>query len=331
MVTIDENGYFELDVAMKATGGNSEKAIAMVAGEYFDCAVLKGAFLMKDSMQSGLILIFFNTANNYIPFIDSAILKTSMIYEQIDITSDWMTVLRELNTLKKDDNVVNIPEINDKIVSEIFKANLFPDVKSGNIHQLENDGKVILQRVLGNQQVSCNLSIEQVSSLAMSKESIPFEQPPSPEQTRKESEIENVMKNIEKQAEFVLEGNAVIAPVKGKFITNIQIGDEILLVISDKDQTSRNILTSLKAIDEDGIVSPLPGKIVQKINMPENKTIVLYALVDKGILVKLVEDSSLKIIDTSMRKTSTGEITIPLGIIIFIIVAIIAVVIFLLV
>ena len=327
----DENGYFELDVAMKSTGGDSEKANAMVAGEYFDCAVLKGSFLMKDTMQSGLILIFFNTANDYIPFIDSVILKTSVIYEQIDIASDWKIIWRELGALKKSIDIVNIPEINDKIINEILKANFFPDVKSGNLNQLENDMRVILRKVWGNQQVSCNLSIEQVSSLTMSKEGIPFEKPSSLEQTHADSEIESIMQNIEKQAEFVLEGSAVIAPVKGKFITNIQIDDEILILLTDKDQMSKNILTTRQAIDEDGIISPVPGKVVQKISLPETGTIVLYALIDKGILVKLVEDSSLKIIDTSVGKTSAGEMTIPLGIVLFIIIAVIGVLIFLLV
>jgi len=323
METIDEN---ELDIAMKSTNGDTEKAFAMVIGDYSDCAVLKGVFLLQDSKHSGLILIFFNIANDYIPFIDSVILKNPTVYENIDITAEWKTVLHEFDALKKSDDILNLSGTNEKIVDEIFKINFFPDLKSGNLDYLEVNMGLILRKVLGNQPINCNLSIEQVSSLAMSKEDLPFEKPTAFKQVHEESEAESVMHNIEKQAKFVLEGNVVIAPVKGKFITNVQIGDEILILISDKDQTSKNILTSLKAIDEDGLVSPVPGKIVQKINLPETKSIVLYALVDKGILVKLVEDSSLKIIDTSMKKTSVGEIKVPLKIILFIAAAIIAVI-----
>ena len=332
MAIPDENSNSELDIALKSTNGDTEKALAMIAGEYFDCAVLKGTFLLQDSGYSGLIVIFFNTANDYIPFIDSVILKTSVVYEQIDASAEWKAVLHEINTLKKSHDIIGTSGINDKILNEIFKENFFLGVKSGNVNQLENGLEVILRKVLGNQPTSCNLGIEQINSLTMSKEGIPFVKPAFFTQPQEKTETEKIMQSIEEQAQFVLEGNAVIAPVKGKFITNVQIGDEILILINDKDQESRTVLTSLNAIDEDGTVSPVPGKIVQKINLPDTRSIVLYALVDKGILVKLTEDSSLKIIDiSSMEKASSGEIKIPLGVILFIVAALIIVTVILLV
>ena len=331
MATPEENSNSELDIALKSTNGDAEKALAMVAGEYFDCAVLKGAFLLQDSRYSGLILIFFNIDNDYIPFIDSVILKTSVVYEQIDASAEWKVVLRELDTLKKSNDIVAASGINDRMLNEISEADFFIDVKSGNIDHLENSLEAILRKVLGNQPTSCNLSIEQVSSLIMSKEGIPFEKSAHTiEEAQKKPEIESIIQNTEKQAKFVLEGSAVIAPVKGKFITDIQINDEILVLINDKDQVSKTVLTSLDAVDENDIVLPVPGKIVQKINLPETNSVILYVLVTKGVLVKLIEDVSLKIVDISMAKTAGGEVKIPLGIFIFIIAAIVTIIIVLL-
>ncbi|MDR3237680.1 MAG: hypothetical protein LBT84_04175 [Spirochaetia bacterium] len=324
-----ENGQtqetpFELDVAIKATGGDVQKAMDMVSGEYFDNAVLKGTFLLQDSGYSGMFLIFFNIANNYIPFMDSSIVKSTLIYEQFDAAAEWAVVLREIGTLKQSDDIVDIPGANDKIINEILQENFFPDAKSGNLERIEGSLELIIRKVLGNQPVSCNLSIEQTTSLAMFKESVPFEDsgtvPPVRNVTPQQSEFDQLMADIEKDAEFVIEGSAVIAPVKGKSINEVKPGEKIMVLLTNKDPVSRRVLSYLKATDDD-IIYPVPGKVVEKVSLAERGIVVIYALVAKGIMAKLIEEDSLKItmVDGKSGADSPGGVNkVSIGIVLFI-------------
>ena len=320
-----------VESALKCTGGDIVKARAMVDGTYVDGSVLKGTFLLQDMGYSGVFVIFFNTEENYIPFMDMITKKSSIIYEQLDMSAGWKNVLREMNTLKSETDDVDISSRKDKIIREIIEMDYFSDVKSGNVDNLEASTELILRKVLGNQNISCKLDLEPVSSLSMMQESVPFEKPSIDYISDKiRSEVENnpelveKIAEIEKKADYVIDAAIILSPVKGKALYEIENGEKIMVNLDVHDEVAKNVLSSLKALDEDGDFHAIPAKVVGKFVLPVSGSIIMYALVAKGVLVKIIEESNVKISVLNMgeqdKKRFLDNFNLPLPLVLFVIV-----------
>ena len=65
-------------------------------------------------------------------------------------------------------------------------------------------------------------------------------------------------------------------------------------MLNTRDAVSHKILTVLNAIDSDGKISPIKGRVKAKIPL-EKGGYIIYALVAKGVLAKIVEEENVKI------------------------------------
>jgi hypothetical protein len=314
---LDEQGKTEpisdqtselMEAALKCAGGDMGKARAMADGTYFDNVVIKGTYLLQDFGHSGIFIIFFNIEDDYIPFLDAVTIKSSIVYEQFDTSGSWKAIVREINTLKQAKDQVEAPSRLENVMREILSMDVFVNVKTGDIDHLEGFVEQLLRRVLGNQSISCKLNMEKISSLTMFQEGIPFEKPPvmdfMTEQIKSETvnhpELERQMLNVEKEADFIIEGSVILSPVKGKFLSDVTPGDKIMVALIGKDKVSRKVLASLKAVDDEGRMFPIPGSVVEKFTLASRGMTILYVLVAKGVMVKLIEEGDLKVamIDT---------------------------------
>lgn len=331
-----------MELALQCTEGDADKARSMVNGTYFDNTVLKGTFLLQDFGHSGVFIIFFNIEKDYISFMDMVTVKSPIIYEQLDASGDWKTLSREINTLKNEAGSLDTTDRRDTIIREMIEMNFFDSVKGGEINRLEFDMEMVLRKVLGNQHTSCKLSLAPVSSLSMLQEGIPFEKPETSFIINKvDAELENnpelteQIANVEKDAEYIIDGSIVVSPVKGKSLLEVAVGDKIMVNLTGNDVVTQKVLKVLGAIDSERKISPVQGKVVEKFTLSDSGSIILYVLVAKKVMAKIIEESNVKIsvLDTGEsddNNASEGWVKLPLPVVVFLALFCLAAVFFLL-
>lgn len=300
-----------IEMSMKYVDGDMEKAKAMAAGQYLDNVAVKAKFFMQQSGKSGMFFAFFNIFDEYISYVESVVVQNDSIYEKVRIFDDWKSLFSDMNAYKQGGDFLDMNNLPDLLIDGMVERDIFPYVQESNLDELTRNIQLILKQVLEEMNVQCQVEIEPTSSLAMELGGIPLVTPHGSEAAQEETsapdipeetEFERRIRTIEEEANFVVEGTSIVAPVKGKYINDIQVGEKLMVLLPGKDPVSRKILSVLHAVDSDGRISPIKGRVKEKVSM-EKSGYILYALVAKGVLARLTEEENVKI------RMETGEET----------------------
>lgn len=303
-----------IEIALKYTDGNMDKAKAMASGQLLDNTVVKCKYYLQRSGHSGLFLAFFNVVDEYISYLAAALVANPSIYEKSRIFDDWKILFADMNAFKGGGDIVEMGDLDNKLIDGMVSKDVFPAVQSGDLDSLTKNIGEILNEVFPGEQVQHQLEIEPTSSLMMEVGGIELETPQQnepevkekpKEQAPDETETERRMREVEEEANYIVEGASIVAPVKGKYINDISVGEKMMVLLPNKDPVSRKILSVLNAVDSEGRISPIKGRVKEIIPMEKGGS-VIYALVAKGVLAKLVEEENVKI---RMESADAEEVT----------------------
>ncbi|PKL36163.1 MAG: hypothetical protein CVV44_18265 [Spirochaetae bacterium HGW-Spirochaetae-1] len=302
-----------IELALKYTNGSMDKAKAMASGQYLDNVAVKTKFFLQKSRKSGLFLAFFNIIDEYISCIESVFVNNSTIYDKVRVFDDWKVLYKDINAYRQGGDAAEVPGLNDRLIDGMVEKDIFPEVQDGNLDNLTKSMQLIVRGIFPDDQVQCQIELEPTSSLAMDLGGVLLATPsgsePADESKQalpvEETELEKRMKAVESEARYVVEGTSIVAPVKGKYINDIAVGEKIMVLLPNKDAVSQKILSVMNAVDGDGRISPIKGRVKDKIPM-EKSGYIVYALVAKGVLAKLIEEENVKIRMES-TETENGE------------------------
>jgi hypothetical protein len=283
-----------IDIALKYTNDDLEKAKEMAADQYFDVIVVKGRFIVEKRGYSGMFLAFFNYINEYIANVSSIISSKTELYDSVNVFNDWKTLHKDLMIYKQGTDMVDSQNFNYFLIDSFVTHDVFPDVREKNKDDLTNTFHDIISKSLNVDTVECEIEFESTSSLAMNLAGVPIDLPGGEsKETIGIPEDERITK-IESEAKYVIAGEALVAPVKGKNINELYPGDKIKLLLPGKDVVSDKILKLLNAYDSEGVRLPVTGRI--KAVVPNvGGGFILYAFVAKGVLAKIYEEENVKI------------------------------------
>ena len=320
-----------IQLALKYTAGDMDRAKAMVSGQYQDIIVMKGKFLVPSLEQTGIFIAFINTIEEYISNVTTLISSNVEIYEKVRIFDNWKTLYGDIMAYLKHGETIDTQNFTNFLLDSFIGYDIFPDVQENNLDNLTKTVFEILTKSFNATDVQCQIELGVTSSLSVELNGIDIDVPGGVEAKDQaqddESEIDARIKRIESEAKYVINGEIIVAPVKGRYINDVTVGDKIKVMLSNRDAVSNKILTVLKAIDDDGKISPIKGRIKAKVPL-EKSGYILYALVAKGVLAKIVEEENVKIqIDIPEAEQKAGQeddskiIYLMLAIVVLIIVA----------
>jgi hypothetical protein len=290
-----------IDIALKYTNGDITKAKEMASGHVNDIVVVKGKFLDLASSQSGLVLVFFNIDFEYIACIESMIANNSGIFDRARIFDDWKALYLDLKTFQKGTESIDSTEFNNSIINSVIQNDLFGNVEEGNLESVKKKLNSSISEFYSAKSVQLQIELNKTNSLALDVAGLIIEIPGKKEKEEKEkenkaeeTESERRMSRIEQEAMYVVKGNSIVSPVRGKFVNDLIAGDNIKIILSDKDMVSQKILNAVNAYDAEKKPLPVKGRIKEVIPLEKNG-FVIYALVAKGILAKLLEEENFKL------------------------------------
>jgi hypothetical protein len=204
--------------------------------------------------------------------------------------------------------VIHDSDLGYFLVESMISHDVFPDVLEGKLENLTATLQRILQEHYETRQLQITLEMEDTSSMEMELLDVPMEDMTTGEDEEGESDPESMKEDtpevtqedekisrIEDEANYVVEGKSIVSPVKGRFLSDIAVGEKMKVLLNGSDGVTKKILNVLNAYGEDGHPLPIKGRVKEKI--PYNRGgYIFYVLVAKGILAKLVEDENVKVL-----------------------------------
>ena len=300
-----------LETALKYTNGDIEKAKAMVAGQYNDVTAVKGKFLVEDNGESGIFLIFVNIKDEYISKIILVNSYNSSIFDKVRIFDDWKTLYNDSMAFSRGNDIIDSQELSEYLLDSVIKHDIFLEVEEENLGDLVRKLNQIIKEFYNIDDLQCQIDVDNLSSLAVELMGIVVDLPAgmdggAGEDTQEKPGdelpvVDERITKIEEEANFIVSGSIIVAPVSGKYVNDINLGELIKVLLTGKDSVTKKLLTVLNATKEDGSISPVKGRLKAKIPL-EKGGYILYALVAKGVLAKIIEEENVKIqIDLTVR------------------------------
>ena len=295
-----------IEAALRFSKGDMDKAKLMASGKLQDVVVIKGKFIDVEKNISGIILAFINITDEYISAIRTVQFSTTGVFTTTRVFDGWKSLYDNLTAYESAPDVLDSLKLNQDLLDEFIKIDVFPDAQSMNLDFLAVSVQDIIKTSLGSEKVKSQIELEKTSSMDIALAGIDVMVPSSDEDEdakleEKASEkkapqtaLEKKLDEIESKASFVVEGKCVLSPVKGKYINETVLGEKIFVTLPGKDELSEKIIDAYKARDHEGKPLPVVGKVVEKVSI-EGGGVVLYVLVAKGIYAKIIEEDNVKI------------------------------------
>lgn len=311
-----------IEIALKFTNGDMEKAKLMASGGLLDVTVIKGKFIVADQELSGFFLGYINTLGEYISAVRSVVVSNNSIFTRIRIFDEWKLHYKNLLAYKKGDDSVNSDRLDSDLLSSFIKHDIFPDVQKENLDYLSGSIPEMIRESFKSGNVKCQLDLEKTSSLDLVLAGIDIMLPePVEEQPVKEAEPADIkpaadtgfskkLSDIESKAQYVVEGCLVLSPVRGKLISEVSQGERIYVMLPGKDPVSQKVLDAYKARNEEGNPLPIVGRVLEKIPNELTKGLIIYVVIAKGIYAKITEEENMKVqteLTASSQKSEDDE------------------------
>lgn len=299
----------KIEIALKYTGDDMEKAKFMAAGKLQDVVSIKGKFVVPEQNQSGAFLAFVNVAQEYISAVKSVLTTNTGTYSRLRIFDDWKSLYKNLITYEKAGDAADAGKLTGSILESLIKNDVFPDVQKMNLEYLSVALQDMIKEIFKSDKAKCQVDLEKTSSMDLELIGIDVMVPESsaqqgsgaePAAVAEEKKVPDTpfrkkLGEIESKASFIVEGCCVLSPVRGKPIREIAQGERILVSLTAGDPVSEKIIDAYKARDHEGKPTPIVGRVTEIVPNEEAKGVIMYVLVAKGILAKIIEEEPVRI------------------------------------
>ncbi len=291
----------KINIALYYVSGDMERAKQMVAGTYKDIYAIKGVFL--STSLNGAFLIFYNFV--YLKLIDIyLVVMPSYASMNMDSKDTWKLFERSISdSLKGDDH----DDVLEKTLRDRFYQS-FSMMLVREVNKLIDKGDDIalnrlfqrmIQDILGLQRIEMVVDYQPISSLEMelysiSTRKLDLKSLGDKKPAEKEGvKIPEISPDSEPQVgvdgvKLILKCSLILSPIKGKDISTLGAGDRVKMSIVDENPKAVTVAEFFNAY-KDGKFAPIIGR-VKSVKFVPGSGYVIYALIAKGILAKIVEE-----------------------------------------
>ncbi len=283
------------NIAMKHTGGDAEKARLMAAGQYDDVTAIKGKFSFPAQGRHGIFLIFLNLATRRLVSVDSLVLSDGGIADRVRIFDNWKLFNADFRSAVSStgENSTGSFEFSNHLADSLDGYDIYELVGSWDLDAASEVIAEIVEKYYRLGPPQCQIEMEKTSSLALELEGIRLEAADEGRGKTAAGEDERLAE-IERQAQYVVPGKLIVSPVRGKYINDVRAGENIRVLLTAKDAISVKVAKLLNAYTEEGEILPIKGRVKEKLSQGKFGYII-YALVAKNVLAKIIEEENVKI------------------------------------
>lgn len=301
----------KMDIALKYTNGDMEMAKQMVAGKINDIYIIKGKAEIGTNLFGLFIInVFFRSSEIMAAYAVASTDPTMEKFKAFVPLSQFAKEMVRLEQKLKDQSAT-------KTLVDVLSRNLtggtVKDIVRGcdkkNLNSVSNLFNVLIANAMKGKNVNVQLDIESSSSfnweysnlLEGKVPELEVNPPVDPESgagpaTEEPGFMESPeVREFEKKYEKVIEASAVVSPVKGLSLQELQPGDQIKVILPTSTPEQRDFAIVRGGMEKDGKVKPIAGIFRKVLTLPENEGFLIYADLPGRILMRIFEESRVKI------------------------------------
>jgi len=291
--------------ALGFTNGDEAKARAMVAGDYHDIRIIKGKFALRNSNLFGNFMLFVNTESLMFCNVSLIAYEVVSFYEQLNPAISWKIYFKGCERIARAVTLFNTEEFIPYLSNSLDGYDVASYAVNGDTDNISSALCDIISKFYSFGEPEIVVSIEDSSSLELAEERIPVRKAaPKKAEESQAAPVEDARPEIEKNAQFVVEGKAIVSPLSGKRVADLQKGERILLLLVNRDAASIKVAEALGAFDDKRNYVPMKGKIADIVPV-EKIGYYIYCAVAKNVLVKIPEEGNVLIEMADSQKRIT--------------------------
>ncbi len=316
----------KIDKVMKYTDNDINRAKEIVQGNFKDVVVIKARITSDAQGTSGAALIFLHTLKHNL--LD----KISILVDNLDCVNKFHVDASWLEFFKLIDEGMNKKEFNaqkmTKLDSEMQKeltgpivAQMLSKIENKDITSVTVHLEKISTYAFGNNDYIFQISYEEMTSLEYEeivKTAAHARQQKEGLENKKKFE-KNEEKNkkpisddfTKKKDALLSDGNTVIngsfnlSPIKGKFISELQIGHRVGVKIDDEDKRALNVVKQLGLMTPEGKIKSTKGKVIFFNKDGNGYNIIVQ--ISPLVLVSITAEEELKIENFTLLQEGTSK------------------------
>lgn len=241
---------------------------------------MKVRFKMEEEDLAGALLVLVYP-NGDLAASTFVIIPEKQSFDKADPEYGWQEFHSVCNEIAAEHSFKQSAEISTQIIESVDGYQLNQDILAEDIDVIDSSLRDIFEKALKSECSGCEILIEDADDFD------------ADDLTVIKSEEVQELPEIEKDANLVLDATLVISPVRGKYIQDIVPGDLIKVVLLKKDEATKKVAKALKAINDEGDFFPIKGRVKQKFPN-ENGGTIIYCVIAKNILAKIIEEENIK-------------------------------------
>ncbi|MFA5519995.1 MAG: hypothetical protein WDA74_12135, partial [Spirochaetota bacterium] len=149
-----------IEAALRFSKGDMDKAKLMASGKLQDVVVIKGKFIDVEKNISGIILAFINITDEYISAIRTVQFSTTGVFTTTRVFDGWKSLYDNLTAYESAPDVLDSLKLNQDLLDEFIKIDVFPDAQSMNLDFLAVSVQDIIKTSLGSEKVKSQIELE---------------------------------------------------------------------------------------------------------------------------------------------------------------------------
>ncbi|MBN1498530.1 MAG: hypothetical protein JW982_00105, partial [Spirochaetes bacterium] len=258
----------KLNLVMQFTGGDQEKAKAMIGGQYNDIRAVKSRFSIRSADLFGAFLLFLKPDNKSVSNVTLKIFNDEQVYQKLKINDVWDLYYKTLSDLGDVTAVNESNDVSEHIANSAEGYDLFSYVENNDESGLQSVLIEIFKKFYNLPDIECQSEIENTNSLKLNEKNIPIL---SIERAKKAIKMQNSQKKsvLESQYQLIMNAKIIVSPVKGKYINDLAPGDMIKCLPLKNDALALKIASAQKALTAENEIKPLRAKFKERVQLEE--------------------------------------------------------------
>lgn len=262
--------------------------------------VLKGKIFSPKLNFYGLIVLIFDNGKNCVDNINLVFSGYSEIHN-ISLADKWDKFEKTIQDMIYGGNfsqpitMAAMDKIKADTRNNLFATELKDNINKNNLTVLNDMFKHMFSKIIndGNVEIECAfdfLTHEELQQGRVRKDD---------ESTNNESENENLSAPADSR---FINGKLILAPIDGKLISNLVVGDTLLLNLIVSSMAENAVIDKLKLRKPDGSPKPVPARIVKI--QPYGKGVQLLLNIVENFYVKIIEEERILV---KLAKSASAE------------------------
>lgn len=303
----------KINKVMKYADGDISKAKEIVSGNYQDFIVIKGSIKSDKDGDSGVFLVFLHRYRHLLIDKLVVIVNGADPFAKIALNSPWLAffdVMHEVleNTKVSTDKMTKLSNEIQKELTPPIISQLIGKLQNHDITSVSVQFEKICGYSFGNNNFIAQLDFENITSL-MYEENVPpfYSKRAKKEQQAKESttkpaepgavetsdEFETKKQILTADGNTIINGEFSLSPVKGKFISELEIGDVVGIKIKDGSKKAMNVIRQFQLMSPEGKLKKVKGKITFLKKTEKGYTALVQ--IAPLVIINIIEEEEIKV------------------------------------